>query len=65
MSNLNIDEYKVQPNDLIYLGSYQTDIDRKNIREAEIEEKLAKNTGKLQEMQQRLLAEEKQGIIFV
>ena len=64
MSNLNIDQYKVQPGQPVDLSTFKTDIDLESIREAEVEERLKENTEKLQEMQQRLLAEEKQGVIF-
>lgn len=64
MSKLNIDQYKVKPGQPVDLSTFETDIDLESIREAEVEERLKENTEKLQEMQQRLLAEEKQGIIF-
>ena len=65
MDNISIEKYKVKPGQPVDLKEFQTDIHSESIREAEIDERLKENTEKLQELQQRLLAEEKQGIIIV
>lgn len=50
MADLNIDHYKVQPDQPVDLTSFQTNIDSESIGEAEVKEKLAENAEKLQEM---------------
>ena len=64
MDKIDIDRFKVRPGEPVQLQDFPTNVPSDTISDAEIEKRLEENTEKLQELQQRLLAEETQGIIF-
>lgn len=64
MEKMNIEQFKVKSGQAVDLSEFQTEM-QTDMSQEEIEAHLEENTKKLQELQQRLLAEETQGVIFV
>jgi len=65
MLNINIEKFKVDPGEAVNLEEFPTKPDLSEITDAEINKKLDENTEQLVELQQRLLAEQTRGVIFV
>lgn len=64
MEKIDIERFKVKKGQPVCLDKFPTNISSENISDSEISKQLDENAEKLQEYQQRLLAEETQGIIF-
>lgn len=64
MQKIDIEQFKVKPNQPVDLNEFPTNIKTEEESQSEILERIDENTKKLQELQQRLLAEEKRGLIF-
>lgn len=64
MKQIDIDRFKVKSGEPVRLSDFPTNIPLDEISDSDIEKRLEENTEKLQELQQRLLAEETQGVII-
>lgn len=62
---IDIEQFKVKPGGPTSLEDFPTKPDLRNTNDAEINEKLDDNTAPLVELQQKLMAEQARGLIFV
>ena len=65
MLEIDLERYKVQYGEPVNLADYETKPNFENITDTEIQKKLDENTKDLIELQQKLMAEKTQGLIFV
>lgn len=65
MAKINIDGFKVTPGEHVSLADFPTSPDLTAISDSDIEQKLDENTEQLVDLQQKLMAEQTKGVIFV
>jgi PPK2 family polyphosphate:nucleotide phosphotransferase len=65
MFEINLDKFKVKAGESVYLADFPTRPDLEDISDSEINQKLDENTEQLTEWQQKLMAEQTRGLIFV
>lgn len=65
MKPIDIELFKVKPGQTVNLTQRPTNMNSEEVKDAAIKEKLDENMAKITELQQRLLAEETRGVIFV
>lgn len=65
MTKVDIEQFKVKPGEEVSLADFPTQPNLDKIDDSEINEKLDQNTEQLIEWQQKLMAEQTRGLIFV